>query len=246
MKNSKVMNYRFDIDAGGIFSKYMFGIQNAINYDFESLYLNITDERTISNAFDFVLDQKIQDISTTISCKNLGTYDKKNPIEKSVNFNIYKELIKNIKIKKNILNKVDEYIKNLNIDENTIGVHVRLTDMNIHHEKQYGVLTFENFVSNMTTDNNYFIASDNHESIQKLNEIFGNNIKYVPEMIRCEKENDDSTILQIDNFKNEKFWVESFIEMLLLSKCNKIVCRTSNLINASIIHSNNIKEIIRL
>lgn len=240
------MNYRFDIDAGGIFSKYMFGIQNAIKYDFESFYLNIIDERTNSNAFDFVLNQKIQDMFTTISCKNLGTYSKKNPIEKSINFNIYKELVKKIEIKKNILNKVDKYVKNLNIDENTIGVHIRLTDMNIHHESQYGTLTLESFISNMSADKNYFIASDNHESIQKLKEIFGNNIKYVPKMIRCEKETDDSTILQIDNFKNKKFWIESFIEMLLLSKCNKIVCRTSNLVNASIIHSNSIKEIIRL
>jgi len=240
------MNYIFDIDAGGIFSKYMFGVQNAIKYDFDSIYLNIIDDRTIPNAFDFVLDQKIQNTFTKILCENLGTYDKKTPIENSINFNYYKELAEKIKIKQTILNKVNKYVKKFNINENTIGVHLRLTDMNIHHKKQYGVLTFENFVSNMDTNKDYFIASDNHESIQKLKEIFGDKIKYVPKMIRCEKENDDSTILQIDNFKNKKFWVESFIEMLLLSKCGKVICRTSNLINTSIIHSNNIKEIIRI
>jgi hypothetical protein len=240
------MNYIFDIDAGGIFSKYMFAIQNAVNHNFTSIYLNVTDDRTTPNAFDFVLEQEIKNEFFRLNCENLGTYDKETPIEKSTNFNQYKELVKKIKIKQNLLDKVDEYVKNLNIDENTIGVHLRLTDMNIHHVKQYGVLSFENFISNMDTSKNYFIASDNHESIQKLKEFFGDKIKYVPNMIRCEKETDDSTILQIDNFKNEQFWVEAFIEMLILAKCGKIICRTSNLINASLVHSNNINEIIRL
>jgi hypothetical protein len=241
-----MINYVFDIDAGGIFSKYMFGVQNAIKHEFDSMYLNITDNRTISNAFDFVLDQKIETDSYRINCENLGTYDKINTIENSPNFNNYKELVKKIKIKQTILDKVDEYVEKLNITEKTIGVHLRLTDMNIHHIKQYGSLSFENFLSNMDTNKDYFIASDNHESIEKLKQIFGDKIKYIPNMIRCERETDDSTLLQIDNFKNEQFWVEAFIEMLILSKCNKIICRTSNLINASIVHSNNINEIIRL
>jgi hypothetical protein len=240
------MNYIFDIDAGGIFSKYMFAIQNAIRHNFDSMYLNVTDDRTISNVFDFVLDQKIEDEFVRINCENIGSYSKINPIEDSPNFNSYKELVKKIKIKQNILDKVNEYIKKLNINENTVGVHIRLTDMNIHHVNQYGSLCFENFLSNMDITKDYFIASDNHESIERLKQIFGSKIKYIPNMIRCEKETDDSTLLQIDNFKNEQFWVEAFIEMLILARCGKIICRTSNLINASIVHSNNINEIIRL
>lgn len=240
------MNYIFNIDAGGIFSKYMFGIQNAVNHELNSIYLKITDLRTIENAFDFVLEQKYEDNSYTINCKNFGSYGKTNPIELSPKFNEYKELIKKIKIKQTILDKVDEYVEKLNINENTIGVHLRLTDMDIHHKKDYGILTFENYLANMDITKQYFIASDNHESIQKLTQIFGDNVKYIPNIIRCDKETNDSTILQLDNFKNEQFWIEAFIEMLLLSKCSKIICRTSNLINASIIHSDNIKEIIRL
>jgi hypothetical protein len=240
------MNYKLDIGAGGIFSKYMFGLQNAAKYNCESFYLNVTDDRVVPFGFDFVLDQDKVEEFTTIPCENLGTYDKKNPIEKSIYYNIYKDLIKKIKIKKEILDKVNEYVEKFNIDDNTVGVHIRLTDMNIHHQKQYGILTFDDFVSKISLDKNIFVASDNHESIKKLQEIFGDNIKFIPEMIRCEKETDDSTILQIDNFKNEQFWIESFIEMLLLSKCGKLICRTSNLSNASILHSNKIKEIIRL
>jgi hypothetical protein len=240
------VNHIFDIEAGGIFSKYMFAIQNAINFEINSVYLNVIDNRTISNVFDFVLEQKIEKESNRITCENLGSYSKKNPIEKSPNINQYKEFIKKIKIKQNIYDIVDEYISSLNINENTIGVHIRLTDMNIHHIKQYGCLTFNDFLLNMDESKDYFVASDNHESIHKLKEIFGDKIKYIPKMIRCEKENDDSTLLQIENFKNEQFWVEAFIEMLILSRCNKIICRTSNLINTSIIYSNNLKEIIRL
>jgi hypothetical protein len=241
-----MINYVLDIEAGGIFSKYMFAIQNGVKHKFDSIYLNVIDDRTISNAFDFVLDQQYQNDCFRIKCENLGTYDKSNPIETSENFNNYQNFVNLLKIKQSILDEVETYVKELNINKNTVGVHLRLTDMNIHHVKQYGVLSFEDFVSNMDISKEYFVASDNHESIQKLKNIFGDKIKFIPKMIRCENEYDDSTTLQLSNFRNERFWVEAFIEMLILSKCNTIICRTSNLINASILHSKTINKIIRL
>jgi hypothetical protein len=52
------MNCNLNLSAGGIFSKYMFGIQNAIQHKCDSYYFNITDERTDSDMFNYVLDQQ--------------------------------------------------------------------------------------------------------------------------------------------------------------------------------------------
>lgn len=240
------MNIKFNIEAGGIFSKYMFAIQNSINYECDLVYLNITDDRTLPNAFDFVLNQKTKETFVNVTCENLGTYDNENPIELSSNLDQYRMFIKKMEIKPSILNLVKKYTSELNITEKTIGIHLRLTDMNIHHAEQYGVKTFDDFVSKMDEGNEFFVSSDNHESIEKLKTKFPGKIKYLQGLTRCELETDDSTALQLKMFKDEQFWIEAFIEMLLLSQCGKIICRTSNLVNCSIIYSEKINQIIRI
>jgi hypothetical protein len=240
------MNCNLNLSAGGIFSKYMFGIQNAIQHKCDSYYFNITDERTDSDMFNYVLDQQYDSNHQNINCDNLGSYHKLNPIENSSNYTEYVEVTKKLKFNKELLKKVKYYEKKIGIDDSTVGVHVRLTDMNIIHGKDYGVLSFENFKNQLNPDTKYFISSDNNESINKLKELYGNNINYVESMIRSEFENENSESLQLNNFKNPQFWIESFLEMLLLSKCGTLICRSSNLSNASIINSKTIKNIIRL
>jgi hypothetical protein len=240
------MNCSLNIDAGGIFSKYMFGIQNAIQYECESYYFNITDERTNSDMFSYVLDQPYDSNFQSFECNHLGNYHKLNPIEQSNNYAKYIEITNKLQFKKELLEKVDYYVKKIGIDDSTVGVHVRLTDMNIIHKNDYGVLSFEDFKSQLNPYTKYFISSDNNESIVKLKELYGDNINYVEDMVRCEFEYEDSTSLQINNFKNPQLWVDAFLEMLLLSKCGTLICRSSNLSNASIINSKTIKNIIRL
>jgi hypothetical protein len=240
------MSYSLNMYAGGIFSKYMFGIQNAILYESDSYYFNIMDERTNPDMFNYVLDQTHDSNYQEIICDNLGSYHKFNPIEKSKNFDQYLKIIKKLKFKKELLDKVDYYVRKFGIDSSTVGVHIRLTDMNIEHEKDYGVLSFEDFKSQLNSDTKYFISSDNNESIVKLIELYGDNIKYIDGMIRCEFEHINSSSLQLDNFKRPELWIQAFLEMLLLSKCGTLICRSSNLSNASIINSKTIKKIIRL
>lgn len=240
------MNCNLNISAGGIFSKYMFGVQNAIKHNYDSYYFNIIDKRTDSDMFNYVLDQQYDSNHQNINCDNLGSYHKLNPIENSSNYTKYVEVINKLKFNKKLLKKVKYYEKKIGIDDSTVGVHVRLTDMNIIHGKDYGVLSFEDFKTQLNPDTKYFISSDNNESINKLKELYGNNIKYVKGMIRSEFENENSESIQLNNFKNPQFWIESFLEMLLLSKCGTLVCRSSNLSNAAIINSKTIKNIIRL
>lgn len=245
------MTYKLNIDAGGIFSKYMFAIKNSVLYDSDSYYLNVIDTRTDCNIFDCVLDQPllINDSFQEIDCQHLGNYSKFNPIENSPNLLKYSEIIKKFKISEKLLEKVKYYQNKFNIDESTVGVHIRLTDMNIVHGNDYGVLTFEDFKSQMKPGVKYFVASDNYESLKKLKDLYGDNVNYVDGLIRADFENDNTSNMFLNNpivFKNKQFWFESFLEMLLLSKCSELICRTSDLSNVSIIYSDTIKKIIRL
>jgi hypothetical protein len=249
---------KLNMNAGGIFSKYMFGIRNAILHEADSYYLNVSDtNRTDCDIFDCVLDQTLlfdndndtNNLIKDVECQHFGNYSKFNPIENSPNLPKYSEIIKKFKIKQELLDEVKYYQDKFNIDETTVGVHIRLTDMNIVHGNDYGVLTFEDFKSKMKPDVKYFVASDNYESLKKLKELYGDNINYVDGLIRAELENDNTSTMFLNNpvvFKNKQFWHDSFLEMLLLSKCSKLICRTSDLSNVAIIYSETIKDVIRL
>jgi hypothetical protein len=249
---------KLNMVAGGIFSKYIFGIKNAILHEADSYYLNVSDtNRTDCDIFDCVLDQTLSfdntiesnNVIKEVDCQHFGNYSKFNPIENSPNLPKYSEIIKKFKIKKELLDEVKYYQDKFNIDESTVGVHIRLTDMNIVHGNDYGVLTFEDFKSKMRPDVKYFVASDNNESLKKLKDLYGDNINYVDGLIRGELENDDTSTMFLNNpvvFKNKKFWHDSFLEMLLLSKCSELICRTSDLSNVAIIYSETIKNVIRL
>jgi len=244
------MKCKLNIHASGIFSKYIFGIKNAVLHKAGSYYLNIVDSKTDPNMFDCVLDQTLEIYDyKEVYCEHLGNYSKFNPIEDSPNLPKYSKIINKFKLKKKLLNKVEYYQNKFNIDENTVGVHIRLTDMNIYHGSDYGIVSFEDFKSHLKPNVKYFVASDNYESLKKLKELFGDNVNYVDDLIRAEFENDDTTLMFLNNpvvFKNKQFWFESFLEMILLSKCNSLICRTSDLSNVAVIYSKTIKKIIRL
>jgi hypothetical protein len=240
------MNYKLNIDGGGIFSKYMICLKNLIDIDFDKLYINVTDKRTKPHILNSVLNQSLCNDFLELNCNSTLTFNDINKIELTEDFDKYKEIISKINFHENLLNKVKYYEEKLNITEKTIGVHVRLTDMNIYHKSDYGYKNFNDYLKFMNKNDDFFIASDNEESLEKLKNIFGDKIKYIPNLIRVKKEKKDSLKLQLDNFENDIFWVEAFIEMLLLSKCGSIICRTSSLTNASIVHSNTIQKIIRI
>ena len=243
-----------NVKAGGIFSKFIFVIQNLnkINNDFEYVYVNNIDNRSLTgddNIFDLILDQKKDKSLPTISCKHLGNYSKFSPIELSNNLQGYKKTIKKLKFNQNLIDKIDYYLDKYKINEDYLGVHIRLCDMNKYHSV-YGVLSYDNFLKKIKEEKGkntkIFLSSDNKESIKKLKLEFGDDVIYLDGFIRGEKESEDTLKLQLDNFRNNKLWEEAFIEMILLSKCGKLICRTSNLNNVSVIYSDTIKKIIRL
>ena len=259
MQESWVMKdrIRLDIEGGGIFSKMMLAIQNIekYEYDLSSCYFNIADSRAINldgrNPLDSILQQTRSDEYNVIKCKPLVPYNNIERIDKSSEYLNLKHIASQLKYKPELLVLVDDYTYLLGIRKSTVGVHIRLCDMNLAHGKDYGILTFNDYVEAIKKELNYsdanvFVASDNEESILKLKQIFGNRISFIPKLIRAKTEIEDSSKLQEKNFKSVRFWQEAFLETLLLSRCSKLICRTSNLANMAIINSNTFKEIIML
>lgn len=248
---------RLNVRGGGVFSKMMLAMQNIAKFEYglENCYLNIADRRALgvgdSNPLDFVLEQTYGESYLFIECKPLAPYTNLSRVEDSEDYlNLKKEASK-LKYKQILRVLLDDYTYLYSINSNTLGVHIRLCDMNIAHKTDYGVVNFNDYVKAIQkeleySDTNVFVASDNEESILKLRAIFGSRISYVPNLIRAKTETEDSSLLQLQNFNNVKFWQEAFLEMLLLSKCSKLICRTSNLANMAIISSNTIKKTIML
>lgn len=248
-------NITINVAVGGVFSKFMYVVQNAqiINPNFDSLYIQNIDGRSLvneENIFNNIFDQRIEDNQVLYNCVAVHSYSKFSPIELSANLNDYKKIVSKLRFTKNFNEKFNSYLEKLNIDENYIGVHIRLCDMNIHHGDAYGVLVFEDFLNEIKKlkedGKKIFVASDNNESLFKLKSLYNDDIVYADGFLRGETETEDTLTLQMNHFKDAKLWEEAFIEMLLLSKCGALICRSSNVNNASIIYSNTLKTIIRI
>jgi len=231
--------------GAGIFSVYMDIIMPNILYDDSNDYYIEVVENTYTppvDCFNYVLDQQPHEGMITKDCFFYAGFRSKDidlgAIEDSPLLPVIKERLTKFKIKKTITEYTDVF--NLN---NALGVHIRIMDMNKRHSA-HGVFTFNDYLNKIYSLEKYvddiFIASDNHESIFKLKEIFGDRIKYI-DAIRGSNEADDTYKIQQDNASNPIYWQESFTDMLLLSKCKHIICRTSSFANASIAYSDNIK-----
>ena len=256
-EETKLENIKLNISAGGIFSKFMFGIQNIenINPNMNNFYFNNVDPRAVShsktnNPFDYVIQQKFDESYVDFNTIHLGNYSKFNPIENCNKINNFKNIISKIEFSDK-LNKMIENCENqIKFDEHTIGIHIRLCDMNIVHASDYGIISYEDFdkclEKEITEKTNIFVASDNNESIDKLRQKYGNIVNYVPNLMRASSETENTAHFQENHLGIEEFWLESFLEMFLLSKSSSLICRSSNVANASIIFSNSIKKIIRL
>lgn len=236
----------------GIFSRLMRMISNAIPYDVDKI--NFTSDNGNENPYNWIFDQENDDSYTNIECKYFGSFVPKHTpsglgkIEESENFDKLKLLISKIKIKKHILDWVK--INSSNFGENCLSVHVRLGDMNLHHP-QFGIATINDYVQKIkeVIDNNnidkIFVASDNDESLEILQKHFPTQILFIPNMIRSKISNFSVSPIHI-NLNNPTYWEESLKECLLLSKGNQLLCRVSNLANASIIFSDSTTKIYRI
>jgi hypothetical protein len=222
-------------------------------YDIKQFKLNITNDLFNMDFFDKIYEYDsdnqntiyLQDDDITRSFSEyIDVYDNQKNIKES-NY-----LINLNKLRPNIQSMIYDYLDRYNINNKTLGIHIRLTDMNIQHAEQYGIRCYEDYlqkVKDILSENelieNIFISSDNNESIKKLIRDLPNiKINYIVDNLRCDNENSDNFKFQIDNLKNDDYVISCFIDIYLLSKCGYLVHRISGFSLCSILYSNTYKK----
>lgn len=236
----------------GIFAAFVVGMRT-LKYevsDYDSIEkIRFFVRRVEENPYDYVFKQDVIEGSKLIvseTRKDINTYT--GDLFGHSDLKIFKKITDKIEIQDNILNKI-----NPNIDENTIGMHIRLTDMNTMHF-EHGRFYFDDFkkklehVLEVEGKNKIFVASDNCESIKKLEQDFDiiyNDVSKTRNKIEEDKNRQYNRKLA-DNFYKKEFWEESFLEMLSLSRCGYLVTRISNLNNSSIMFARNLKKVYTL
>ena len=139
--------------------------------------------------------------------------------------------------------------KNTFIDNNTLGIHLRFTSMCLHNNT-YGDVTIKDYITCINkyiykyNIKNIFIASDNCESIKKIENIFENvKINYFNNFSRQKNEkyinNFDFEVNNRNN--NENSYTEAVLESIMLSKCKYLIYRVSSVSILAQLLSNNIK-----
>lgn len=201
------------------------------------------------NPLDWVIDQSYEDDYEVINASSEnGVYYK---VEEHYKLPQLKNIVKRLKIKKNVLDVVNDFCDN-NITKKTLGVHLRVTDMNTTHP-QHGTFTTNDFVE-MIRDilgkediDTIFVSSDNDESIGILKNEFPNVV-----FRECGTREDTevidfapNTINQLQQ-DNPYLWEDTFIDMLILSRCPIILCRVSGFANMSILFSSIKQKIYRM
>lgn len=209
------------------------------------------------NILNYVLDQKTDHTYQYMGELPIGDwYGRHNKIESCPNLDRYKRVLKKIKLKNNIYNKVDLFCKENNIGSHTLAVHVRMTSMVIHTRRDdeidinwndyYKTIDYELRTGNYA---NIFVASDNTESLDLLDKRYPNLVKFFPDMLRFPKiliEDYDDWSWDYDQFFMRPWWEESFVEAMTLARCGGLICRESNLSNMAVVFSNSIRRVTRV
>ena len=129
------------------------------------------------NVFDHILDQQGTNI------KRVLTTNQKPPIyphEFEKKKQRYQEISKKfLKIHPELMKHSSDFAAKNFVSGKTLGVHMRLTDMNRCHQN-YGNVFFEDYKAKIDQIlgkhqiDKIFVASDNHESIDKLKKVYSN------------------------------------------------------------------------
>ena len=222
-------NYIKDLDNINIFFKFYGKNKHITNEDFNNKCLqNLLAD--IPVVYNEIKDRRYK--------------NNKKLLDNINNYKVAKQIIWNYN-----MNKTINQYKNIFIDNNTLGIHLRFTSMSIHNDI-YGNVTIEDYIAcinkyiNKYNIKNIFIASDNCESVKKIENIFKNiKINYFNDFSRQKNEkytnNMDFEINNRDNNKNS--YTEAILESIMLSKCKYLIYRVSSLSMLAQLLSNDIK-----
>lgn len=211
-------------------------------------------DRPYEHIIGYVLDQSVDSSYSYQGYLPIGKmYDRNSPIESSVRLADYRRVVNKLHIQNEIKTRVDDLCQLVNINKETLGVHVRLTTMSVH--TNYMPVTIEDYFRTVDREletgnyNGLYVATDNVESLVKMEQRYASVIRYYPNLLRLPTEeikNVSEWSWEYDMFFRKQFWQESFMEVLTLARCGALVCRDSNFSNAAVVFSNTLNKIVRV
>lgn len=167
-----------------------------------------------------------------------------------INENTFNQIFKEMKFKDRFSSRLESLVSTNNISDRTLGVHIRLTDANIKASKHMSSeLSYEDFdlkIKEMESKyDNIFVASDNHESIEKLIRQYGSSrIKYAEGFWRGDTELEDTQpAAEARVTSNREHCVEAFLDTFTLSQCGGIIGRLSAISYCAVVFSGKEQEI---
>lgn len=203
----------------------------------ESIYIDFMKKEFCEwenklNPYDEILNQKITDEYKEVFCfgNELHDYDEiilqdiRNEVKPFFNF------------RKVLTHQVDSFCEEHEISLGTVGVHVRMSDMNAWHGTQFGYVYYTDYVNKMDyllnnhPINNFFIASDNQETLDKLIKRYGGIIHYHKNVYRTEHEHEYGLEEDLRKKCYEKLtgfynFYTPFLDLLTLSRCGYFIGR---------------------
>ena len=209
----------------------------------ESVYIDFSKKELMnwvgSNPYDEVFKQSLSEDYEQVSCWGNVLFDWdasdlediRNTVKPYFHFN------------NDLMDEVNEFN---NVGADTLGVHVRMSDMNSWHGDQFGYVYYDNYIYEIdymlaknSSIKNIFVASDNKETLDKLIGHYGN-IIYHPNVSRTDNEHEVGTEAELRRKGHKRMegfdnFYTPFIDMLLLSRCGYFIGRKySNFSIASI------------
>ena len=201
-----------------------YAVEDAMQGDFDvsDIFMVGEKDNKIENKF---LIADINKYEPLLLWNILGTdLEHKNRLE------VYEVIKNNIKIKPNIMKKVDDFYDKY-FDEDVLAVHVRGTDKKLEYpHKALPLEAYLNAISEYSKTNpkcKIYVASDNNEAIGAIAKKFGRKRVIVYKAVRMNKYISRDPIC-LTSATGPKHGEECLIEAVLLSRCKHLICTDSN------------------
>jgi hypothetical protein len=223
----------------------------------ENIYIDFTKKELTGwenkeNPYDVIFDQKCDENFVDIHCWGLALFD----YDKIILDDIRKQTQSFFKFNSKLVEKTNNFALEKNIGNKTLGVHIRMNDMNAWHGNVFGYVYYEDYVKEINrilskfNIENIFVASDNYETLEKLKQKYGSLITYAEDVSREPNEQEEGTEDELrekglKRLSGEYNFISPFTDLLLLMKCGYIIGRKySNFTSAAVFLGNTKYEYI--
>ncbi len=198
-----------------------------LSFNGVKIYGNIHDIQFDSTLFGNNSLNGIKNKFLTLPVDNLNLNDSEqnvivyhNNILPALDIKEVVEEFRNLKWNSELLSKIDELVKELNIDKSVFGVHARATDFND------GIGSYSDAISTiirMNPEARIFLCSDSEEWEVQLNSLFPRNVFTRTKKASVVKNNENIGTWSNNIFRSADSVVEAVIDIHLLSKTNFII-----------------------